>query len=295
MTGYPEVVSPTEIRFERLLPGPIETVWAYLTDSRKRGEWFASGPMELRVGGKVSLRFKHSELSPLQAPPPERFRKMDEEGHSAEETITEFDPPRRLAFTWDGTSEVVFELAPRGDKVLLTLTHRKLPNDAERIGTAGGWHCHLTILGRLQEDRRGIRKRYSALGGYCDRSLLRLRDVHAALVVAQDQQVAAGIEFLVDAGTIGPGLRPQAVLQAVHAGVAGGAGKLAGERVLTPLVGAGHLRQAELPGGRARLHAMLGAGLLRAHLRRAGRRRCRMSRHGNRRTAQQGRDKRDSH
>jgi len=158
MKDYPEVVSPTEIRFERLLPGPIENVWSYLTDSRKRGEWLASGPMELRVGGKVALRFKHSELSPLQAPPPERFTKMDAEGHNAEETITGFDPPRRLAFTWGGqggdTSEVVFELTPRSDgKVLLTLTHRKLPNDAERIGTAGGWHCHLTILVEKLEGR----------------------------------------------------------------------------------------------------------------------------------------------
>ena len=84
---------------------------------------------------------------------------MDAEGHSAEETITAIDPPRRLAFTWGGpleggTSEVVFELAPRSDgKVLLTLTHRKLPNDAERIGTAAGWHCHLTMLVEKLEGR----------------------------------------------------------------------------------------------------------------------------------------------
>jgi uncharacterized protein YndB with AHSA1/START domain len=154
MKGYPQEVSTTEIRFERVLPGPIETVWAYLTQSDKRGEWLARGAMDLRVGGKVALRFKHSELSPRQAPPPERFRKMDEEGHHAEETITELDPPRRLAFTWGGTSEVLFELAPRRDgKVLLTLTHRKLPNDAERIGTAGGWHTHLTILVEKLEGR----------------------------------------------------------------------------------------------------------------------------------------------
>jgi len=30
---YGTVLSPTEVRFERLLPGPIETVWAFLTDS----------------------------------------------------------------------------------------------------------------------------------------------------------------------------------------------------------------------------------------------------------------------
>jgi len=154
MKGYPDVLSPSEIRFQRLLPGPIDNVWSYLTDAKKRGEWLASGPMELRVGGKVSLRFKHAELSPNQAPPPEKYRKMDEEGHHAEETVTEFEPPRRLAFTWGGISEVVFELAPRPDgKVLLTLTHRKLPNDAERIGTAGGWHSHLTILAEKLEGR----------------------------------------------------------------------------------------------------------------------------------------------
>ncbi len=42
---YGTVLSPTEVRFQRLLPGPIESVWAFLADSRKRGEWFASGPM----------------------------------------------------------------------------------------------------------------------------------------------------------------------------------------------------------------------------------------------------------
>jgi len=153
MKGYPEILSPTEIRFERLLPGPIETVWTYLTDSKKRGEWFASGPMEPRVGGKVSLRFKHSELSPNQAPPPDKYREMDAKGHQAEETVTEFDPPRRLAFTFGGTSEVRLELAPRGDgKVLLTLTHRKLANK-ERTGTAVGWHCHLTMLVEKLEGR----------------------------------------------------------------------------------------------------------------------------------------------
>lgn len=147
----PVRVSPTEIRFERLLPGPIDTVWAFLTDAQKRGEWLASGPMDLRVGGKVQLRFKHSDLSPNKAPPPEHFKEMDVTGHQAEETVTEIDAPHHLAFTWGsaskgGVSEVVFDLAPRGDKVLLTLTHRKLPNEEELAGTSGGWQCHLTIL-----------------------------------------------------------------------------------------------------------------------------------------------------
>ncbi len=143
---FASVLSPTEIRFERLLPGPIETVWEFLTDSKKRGEWFASGPMELKVGGKVELRFKHSNLSPNKAPPPERFREMDKTGHRAVLEITEIDPPRRLAFTWGDGSEVAFDLAPHGDKVLLRLTHWRIAKRADMVGTAGGWHCHLSIL-----------------------------------------------------------------------------------------------------------------------------------------------------
>lgn len=153
MKDYPQVLSPTEVRFERLLPGPIEKVWSYLTDAGKRGEWLASGPMEPRVGGKVMLRFKHSHLSPNQAPPPAKYATMDVEGHRAEETVTQFDPPHRLAFTWGAQSEVVFELAPKDGKVLLTLTHRKLPTEAERDGNAAGWHCHLTVLADKLEGR----------------------------------------------------------------------------------------------------------------------------------------------
>jgi hypothetical protein len=45
-----------------------------------------------------------------------------------------------------GNSEVVFDLVPQGDKVLLVLTHRKLANRTDMTGFAGGWHCHLAIL-----------------------------------------------------------------------------------------------------------------------------------------------------
>lgn len=145
MSGYGTVLSPTEVRFERLLPGPIETVWDYLTDSERRGEWFASGPMDLRVGGKIRFRFKHSDLSPNKAPPPDRFKEMDGTGHESSGEITELDPPRHLAFMW-GNSEVVFDLETQGDKVLLTLTHRRLPSREEMVGVMGGWHAHLAIL-----------------------------------------------------------------------------------------------------------------------------------------------------
>jgi uncharacterized protein YndB with AHSA1/START domain len=47
MDKYGTIIAPNTIRFERLLPGPIERVWAYLTDPEKRAKWLASGPMDL--------------------------------------------------------------------------------------------------------------------------------------------------------------------------------------------------------------------------------------------------------
>ena len=54
MSEYGVVTEPRTIRMERLLPGPIERVWDYLTDSAKRGKWFAAGKMELRVGPRAA-------------------------------------------------------------------------------------------------------------------------------------------------------------------------------------------------------------------------------------------------
>ena len=48
MNDHGTVLDPATIRFQRLLPADIETVWAYLTESDKRGQWLASGDMELR-------------------------------------------------------------------------------------------------------------------------------------------------------------------------------------------------------------------------------------------------------
>ena len=77
MEQYGILVAPDTIRFERTLPGPIERVWAYLTESDKRGQWLARGDMELVEGGKVTLQFFHPELSPVKSPIPEKFKDME--------------------------------------------------------------------------------------------------------------------------------------------------------------------------------------------------------------------------
>ncbi len=148
--NYGAVVEPGTVRFRCVLPGPIERVWAYLTESDKRAKWLAAGEMEPRVGASVALRFDHASLSSIKAPVPERFR----EGGCGDVTsheVTRCEPPRLLSLTWSGSkadepSEVTFELTPQGDKVVLVLTHRRLAGRSMMVDVASGWHSHLAML-----------------------------------------------------------------------------------------------------------------------------------------------------
>ncbi|HEV2483586.1 MAG TPA: SRPBCC domain-containing protein [Puia sp.] len=142
MEQYGILTAPDTLRFERTLPGPIGKVWAYLTESDKRGLWLAKGEMELVEGGKVELQFVHQELSPIPGATPEKFRDVN---CSFTGKVLRINAPYLLAFTWDGGSEVSFELEPeQGNLVRLTVTHRKLT--PEQYSTAPGWHTHLDIL-----------------------------------------------------------------------------------------------------------------------------------------------------
>lgn len=149
MTEYGISDEPGMIRFERVLTGPIERVWSYLTESEKRGKWFASGSMELRVGGRVELNFLHADLSPHTEPTPDRYKQY-EKGHTSYGRIIRYEPPRALSFLWEeesgDDSEVTFELTPRGGDTLLVLTHRRLYDRAIMVSVASGWHTHLGVL-----------------------------------------------------------------------------------------------------------------------------------------------------
>src|SRR5258708_32453650 len=56
------LVEPGTVKMERLLPGPVERVWAYLTESDKRAKWLAAGEFDLRLGGAIRLEFDNSKL-----------------------------------------------------------------------------------------------------------------------------------------------------------------------------------------------------------------------------------------
>ncbi len=145
-----EFVSPTEVRFTRLLPGPIERVWEFLTDSEKRGRWFGGGPMELRAGGQIQFHFRHANLSPDEQPPKEHLDKHDP-GIFMQATVLRCEAPHLLSFTMPlgndrslPESEVTMRLTPEGDDVRLELVHQRLnPNNS---GVGSGWHTHLALL-----------------------------------------------------------------------------------------------------------------------------------------------------
>lgn len=148
---YGVAAAPDTVRFERLLPGSAERLWAYLTEAGKRRQWLAGGEMEPRLGGRAELFFRHSDFT--DEPVPERFRDIAD-GFHAHGRITAFDPPRVLGMTWPGDgveSEVVFELFPEGANVLLVITHRRLSGRAEMANVSGGWHAHLDVLAALLE------------------------------------------------------------------------------------------------------------------------------------------------
>ena len=134
---------PATLTIRRVLPGPIERVWAYLTDSDLRRQWLAAGRMELAVGAPFELVWRNDELT---NPPGERPAGFGPE-HRMQSRITECEPPRKLSFAWQNSGDVTIALDDLVDgQVLLTLTHRRLPDGATSLNVAAGWHAHLDIL-----------------------------------------------------------------------------------------------------------------------------------------------------
>jgi uncharacterized protein YndB with AHSA1/START domain len=136
------LTEPATLKIQRLLPGPIERVWAFLTESDLRRQWLAAGQMEMKVGAPIELVWRNDELT---NPPGHRPPGFSDE-HRMQSRIIELDPPRRLAITWGDTGGVSFELEPEGKEVLLTVMHRRVLDRATLLRVSAGWHMHLDIL-----------------------------------------------------------------------------------------------------------------------------------------------------
>jgi len=100
MSTAASITPAASVRFERLLPGPIERVWDYLTRADLQKDWLAESTAELQE-------------------------------------ITHCQPLRSVEYSLRDSSVVSFELEARGSDVLLVLTHRRqVPGWLAGAGTA---------------------------------------------------------------------------------------------------------------------------------------------------------------
>jgi uncharacterized protein YndB with AHSA1/START domain len=139
---YGELSESTTLTIQRVLPGPIDRVWDYLTKSDLRRQWLAAGDMALNPDASFQLTWRNDELT---SPPGARPEGFGEEHHMTCR-ITEIDPPHIIAFTWGTGSHVRFSLEEHGDDVMLTLVHARLVDRGSRLNVSAGWHAHLDIL-----------------------------------------------------------------------------------------------------------------------------------------------------
>jgi uncharacterized protein YndB with AHSA1/START domain len=158
MADLGEMFRAPGVRFWRRLPGPIERVWAHLTDPGRLGGWYDAGStIEPREGGAVRLN----------------------DGH-IRGVVTQWRPPVKFAHTWNvfGPGESVsaypesyltIELAAEEAEVALTLIHLPVLDRFEPQN-AMGWATFLDILedtvsGREVRPRRAYMERNAGLYG----------------------------------------------------------------------------------------------------------------------------------
>jgi uncharacterized protein YndB with AHSA1/START domain len=156
MNDYGELIAKDTVRFERILPGPIERVWSFLVEPEKRARWLCGGETEPSVGGRVEMLFHNSSLSSeADIAPPEKYKDMPEQV-TFYGSVVAYEPPRLLSHSWDfegESSEVTYELMEHEGQVKLVLTHRRLNSREEIVSVCGGWHTHLDILHDILEEK----------------------------------------------------------------------------------------------------------------------------------------------
>jgi uncharacterized protein YndB with AHSA1/START domain len=124
-----------EIRITRSFPHSVDRVWKALAESDQLAEWLAPGSIEPFDGGQAKLNFPDS-------------------GIVIDSTVSEFDPPRVLAYSWSGPGEpnrpLRFEPAANDDGTVLTMI-LQLPAGEDAARAAAGFEAHLEMLAAALE------------------------------------------------------------------------------------------------------------------------------------------------
>ncbi len=121
----------SESRLERVLDHDQATVWAMLTEPARFADWLAPGSIDLQPGGAAKLNFVDS-------------------GTVIDSSITAFDPPRLLEYSWSSPGEPArpvrweTEILPGGGtRLVLTLW---TPEGEDVAKSCAGWEAHLMML-----------------------------------------------------------------------------------------------------------------------------------------------------
>ena len=158
MADLGEMFRAPGVRFWRRLPGPIERVWAHLTDPANLSGWYDAGStIEPREGGTVSLNGGHIRGVVTQWRPPVKFA----------HTWNVFSPGETISAYPE--SYLTLELSQEDGNVGLTLIHLPVLERFEPQN-AMGWATFLDILddtlnGRAVGPRRDYMERNAALYG----------------------------------------------------------------------------------------------------------------------------------
>jgi uncharacterized protein YndB with AHSA1/START domain len=94
------LLSDDAIRLQRMLPGPIDRVWRYLTESDLRRQWLAEGDFPTGSGDKFALTFRNRELTDNDDAAPEKYARFENLAQT-HGRVLDCSPPNRLVITWD--------------------------------------------------------------------------------------------------------------------------------------------------------------------------------------------------